>query len=128
MKVTGIAGALAILTFTASAALAAPCNTGSTKGKSPDQTMNEKSSDVDKSSKNLAGGQQPASPGTVGAMNNVGANQMAASNQGSPNTGDKTDPGAKNLAGGQQPASPGTVGAMNNTGANQQVGKKGDDC
>ena len=128
MKVTGIAGALAILTFTASAALAAPCNTGSTKGKSPDQTMNEKSSDVDKSSKNLAGGQQPASPGTVGAMNNVGSNQMAASNQGSPNTGDKTDPGAKNLAGGQQPASPGTVGAMNNTGANQQVGKKGDDC
>ncbi len=128
MKVTGIAGALAILTFTAGAALAAPCNTGSTKGKSPDQTMNEKSSDVDKSSKNLAGGQQPASPGTVGAMNNVGSNQMAASNQGSPNTGDKTDPGAKNLAGGQQPASPGTVGAMNNTGANQQVGKKGDDC
>lgn len=128
MKVTGIAGALAILTFTAGTAFAAPCNTGSTKGKSPDQTMNEKSSDVDKSSKNLAGGQQPASPGTVGAMNNVGSNQMAASNQGSPNTGDKADPGAKNLAGGQQPASPGTVGAMNNTGANQQVGQKGDDC
>ncbi len=128
MKVSGIAGALAILTFTAGTAMAAPCNTGSTKGKSPDQTMNEKSSDVDKSSKNLAGGQQPASPGTVGAMNNVGSNQMAASNQGSPNTGDKTDPGAKNLAGGQQPASPGTVGAMNNSGANQQVGKKGDDC
>ncbi len=75
MKVTGIVGALAILTFTAGTVLAAPCNTGSTKGKSPDQTTNEKSSDVDKSSKNLAGGQQPASPGTVGAMNNAGADQ-----------------------------------------------------
>ena len=128
MKVTGIAGALAILTFTAGTALAAPCNTGSTKGKSPDQTMNEKSSDVDKSSKNLAGGQQPASPGTVGAMNNVGANQMTASNQGSPNANDKADPASKNLAGGQQPASPGTVGAMNNAGADQALGKKGDDC
>ncbi|GJD88001.1 exopolysaccharide production protein YjbE [Methylobacterium hispanicum] len=128
MKVTGIAGALAILTFTAGSVLAAPCNTGSTKGKSPDQTMNEKSSDVDKSSKNLAGGQQPASPGTVGAMNNVGAGQTAAAGQGTSSTGDKTDPGAKNLAGGQQPASPGTVGAMNNSVPNQELGKKGDDC
>ena len=41
---------------------------------SPGQVM-PKSSDVDKSSQNLAGGQQPASPGTVGAMNNAGANQ-----------------------------------------------------
>ncbi|MFO2452578.1 hypothetical protein RBR92_22760, partial [Salmonella enterica] len=29
----------------------------------------------DSASKNLAGGQQPAAPGTVGAMNNAGANQ-----------------------------------------------------
>ena len=29
----------------------------------------------DPASKNLAGGQQPAAPGTVGAMNNAGANQ-----------------------------------------------------
>ena len=37
--------------------------------------MNDKSSTADQGSKNLAGGQQPASPGTVGAMNNAGANQ-----------------------------------------------------
>jgi hypothetical protein len=57
-------------------ALAAPCSTGATKAKDPTPGhVNPKSSDVDKSSKNLAGGQQPASPGTVGAMNNAGANQ-----------------------------------------------------
>jgi len=37
--------------------------------------VNPKSSNVDKSSKNLAGGPQPATPGTVRAMNNAGANQ-----------------------------------------------------
>ncbi|TXN04932.1 exopolysaccharide production protein YjbE [Methylobacterium sp. WL64] len=116
-------------------ALAAPCNTGTTKGKdpTPGQVM-PKSSDVDKSSQNLAGGQQPASPGTVGAMNAAGANQMVGQKPGSEA---KNDQGAgvgtssKNLAGGQQPASPGTVGAMNNAGANQQLGDqagKGDDC
>ncbi|MBY0297633.1 MAG: exopolysaccharide production protein YjbE [Methylobacterium sp.] len=126
MKASTLIGTVAILTMTAGAALAGPCDTGSTKGKSPDQqAMNQQSSDVDRGSKNLAGGQQPASPGTVGAMNNVGANQ-GVGNTG-PTTGDRTDPAAKNLAGGQQPASPGTVGAMNNAGANQQVGKR-DDC
>jgi hypothetical protein len=30
-----------------------------------------KSNDTDPAAKNLAGGQQPASPGTVGAMNNA---------------------------------------------------------
>ncbi|WP_407521960.1 exopolysaccharide production protein YjbE [Methylobacterium oryzisoli] len=128
MKSTTWIGAAAILAMTAGAALAGPCDTGSTKGKSPDQqATNQQSSDVDRGSKNLAGGQQPASPGTVGAMNNVGANQGMGNTTGSTSTGDRTDPAAKNLAGGQQPASPGTVGAMNNAGANQQVGKR-DDC
>ncbi|WP_336488790.1 exopolysaccharide production protein YjbE [Methylobacterium nigriterrae] len=132
MKVSHFVGAAAILALTAGSALAAPCNTGSTKGKSPnDQAMNDKSSDVDRSSKNLAGGQQPASPGTVGAMNNVGANQQVGQKDGSGSDGKQagnTDPASKNLAGGQQPASPGTVGAMNNAGANQQLGQKDDDC
>lgn len=57
-------------------ALAAPCNTGAARSKDPTPDhVNPKSSDVDKSSKNLAGGPQPGSPGTVGAMNNAGANQ-----------------------------------------------------
>ena len=120
MKISMIAGA-AILAMTAGASIAAPCNTGSTK---------DRSASVDPGSKNLAGGQQPASPGTVGAMNNVGANQGLGDKQGAGTTASKgnEDPASKNLAGGQQPASPGTVGAMNNAGTNQALGKKGDDC
>lgn len=116
-------------------ALAATCNTGTTKAKDPTPGhVNPKSSDVDKSSQNLAGGQQPASPGTVGAMNAAGANQMVGQKPGSEA---KNDQGAgvgtssKNLAGGEQPASPGTVGAMNNAGANQKLGDqaaKDDGC
>lgn len=76
MKVSRLAGAVALLAVAAGPAFAAPCSTGTTKSKTPDQqASNPNSSDVDKSSKNLAGGQQPASPGTVGAMNNAGANQ-----------------------------------------------------
>jgi len=132
VKFSTIAGAAAIFAITAGTALAAPCNTGSTKGTSPgQQTMNDKSSAADQGSKNLAGGQQPASPGTVGAMNNVGANQMVGDKPGSEAKNDQgggVGTSSKNLAGGQQPASPGTVGAMNNAGANQELGKKGDDC
>jgi hypothetical protein len=130
MKLTGLVAAAA-LALTASSALAAPCNTGSTKAKSPDQqATNPKSSDTDKSSKNLAGGAQPASPGTVGAMNNAGANQMTGDKPGANAKNDQgggVNTSSKNLAGGEQPASPGTVGAMNNAGANQKLGKD-DDC
>ena len=121
MKTLSIATAAFL--FTASTAFAAPCNTD--KGKSPEQTTNEKSSDVDKSSKNTAGGNQPASPGTVGAMNNLGPNQGVTgqgASDGKSQSG-KEDPAAKNTAGGNQPASPGTVGAMNNAEKTQTAGK-----
>jgi len=120
----------AILALTAGASFAAPCNTGAEKGKVPEQhAANGKSSAVDQGSKNLAGGEQPASPGTVGAMNNVGANQAIGDKPGASTAAKgNEDPASKNLAGGQQPASPGTVGAMNNTGESQALGKKGDDC
>ncbi len=79
MKVSHLAGAVALLALAAGPALAAPCNTGTTKSNSPDQqASNPKSSDVDKSSKNLAGGNQPASPGTVGAMNKAAADRQTA--------------------------------------------------
>lgn len=119
----------AIFALTASYAVAAPCSMGTAKAKDPTpQHVNPKSSDVDREAKNLAGGAQPASPGTVGAMNNAGANQKL---------GDKKDPNAKidqgngvgtsskNLVGDQQPAYPKTVGAMNNTGSNQMLGRAG---
>lgn len=71
-----LAAATAIA-FMAGSALAAPCNTGST-AKAPDSSSAPNSSTAngaDAGSKNLAGGQQPASPGTVGAMNATGADQ-----------------------------------------------------
>ncbi|GJD96925.1 exopolysaccharide production protein YjbE [Methylobacterium iners] len=127
MKLSMIASAAAILALTAGTSLAAPCNTGSTAGQ---QTSNDRNSRVDPGAKNLAGGQQPASPGTVGAMNNVGANQGLGEKQVANTVTDKgrEDPASKNLAGGQQPASPGTVGALNNAGENQALGKKDDNC
>lgn len=74
MKVTRALGAAAVLVMMSGAAYAAPCSTGTTASTSPDkQGANPKSSDVDRSSANLAGGNQPASPGTVGAMNNAAA-------------------------------------------------------
>lgn len=130
MKASQLAAAAVILAFTAGSASAAPCDTGATKSKSPNEATNQKSSDVDKGSKNLAGGQQPASPGTVGAMNNVGANQTSGQQGSGGQTAqsNSTDPAAKNLAGGQQPASPGTVGAMNNAAEARQPTAKNDDC
>ncbi|GJE54340.1 MULTISPECIES: exopolysaccharide production protein YjbE [Methylobacterium] len=116
----------AAVLLSASAAIAAPCT--AEKGKSPDQATNATSSDVDKGSKNIAGGAQPASPGTVGAMNNTGANQAAQTADKGGEKSDKAEAGSKNLAGGEQPASPGTVGAMNDTPATQHAGHKGDDC
>ena len=130
MKFPIVASAAVVFALTAGTSIAAPCNTEAAKGKAPEQqASNEKSSAVDQGSKNLAGGQQPASPGTVGAMNNVGANQGLGDKPGA-NTAAKgnEDPASKNLAGGQQPAAPGTVGALNNAGENQGLGKKGDDC
>ncbi|MGC5779070.1 exopolysaccharide production protein YjbE [Methylobacterium sp. NFXW15] len=126
MKVTRALGTAAIFALMSGAAIAAPCSTGTT---TPDkQAMNPKSSDVDKSSANLAGGNQPASPGTVGAMNNAGATQAPTATGGT-QTADKADPASKNMAGGQQPASPGTVGAMNNAAAAGSTTKMSDkDC
>jgi hypothetical protein len=126
VTLTKTLAAATALAFMAGSALAAPCNTGST-AKAPDQNSPATSSTAngaDKGSKNLAGGQQPASPGTVGAMNNVGAGQGVGDKPGSEQTAM-----AKNNAGGNQPAAPGTVGAMNATGADQKLGDKGgNDC
>ncbi|MCJ2013317.1 exopolysaccharide production protein YjbE [Methylobacterium sp. J-076] len=129
MQANRVLATAAILVMTAGSAFAAPCNTGTAMPKSPDkQASNPKSSDMDKSSANLAGGNQPASPGTVGAMNNAGATQAQTSTGGTTSK-DGTDPAAKNMAGGNQPASPGTVGAMNNAAAAKSTTNMSDkDC
>ncbi|CAO4153100.1 hypothetical protein [Methylorubrum extorquens] len=142
-KTSTLLSATAILAFTATSAIAAPCNT---QGK---QAANEKSSSADHSTKNLADGQQPSSPKTVGAMNNMAADRATSpadvtrqaegkgtmAQQGQSGSGSQgqqaggassdADRSTKNLAGGEQPSAPKTVGAMNNVGANQLQGKQG---
>ncbi|MCJ2081510.1 hypothetical protein [Methylobacterium sp. J-090] len=68
---TTLTGAAAILLLSATTAFAAPCATG-TAGKSASM---EKSSKVDGGATgNVTPGAKAESPGTVGAMNNVGSN------------------------------------------------------
>lgn len=69
-QLSKLAGASAILMLTAATAFAAPCATG-TAGKS----AQDKSSAVEPgSTAKVTPGAKAESPGTVGAMNNVGAN------------------------------------------------------
>lgn len=112
--------AAAIISLSSGPVLAGPCGTTKAMPRDPTpQHVNAKSSNVDREAKNLAGGQQPGSPGTVGAMNNVGADQDLG-RKGSPQNG--VGASSKNLAGSTQPADPGTIGALDNAGANQMLG------
>ncbi|MBA9068268.1 hypothetical protein FHR71_002009 [Methylobacterium sp. RAS18] len=144
IKISTFLGATAIVALTTTSTIAAPCNT---QGK---QTAGDKSSSADHSTKNLADGQQPSAPKTVGAMNNMAANRATSpadvtlqaegkgtmAQQGQSGSGSQgqhagggassdADRSTKNLAGGQQPSAPKTVGAMNNVGASQLPGKQG---
>lgn len=73
-KLPILLSASAILALTAPT-FAAPCHTGTAQDR---QASSDKSSNADRSARNLAGGQQPSSAKTVGAMNNVGANELPA--------------------------------------------------
>ncbi|KQP52729.1 hypothetical protein ASG40_07875 [Methylobacterium sp. Leaf399] len=70
-KLTSLIGAGVIVAMSATASFAAPCATG-TAGQKAAQ---DKSSNVEPSSTaKVTPGAKAESPGTVGAMNNVGAN------------------------------------------------------
>src|SRR3954451_17880660 len=67
-KLTTLVGAFLLMS---SAAMAAPCTTGTTVG---NQANKDKSSNVDPgSTSKVSPGAKAESPGTVGAMNNAGA-------------------------------------------------------
>lgn len=73
-QISKLVGAGAIVMLSSAMALAAPCATGSTAGADGKMT-NDKSSRVEPGSTgNVSPGAKAESPGTVGAMNNVGAN------------------------------------------------------
>lgn len=74
-KFTTLIGAGAILALSATASSAAPCTTGTAAQKS----AQDKSSNVEPgSTAKVTPGAKAESPGTVGAMNNVGANQATS--------------------------------------------------
>ncbi|AWN37152.1 MULTISPECIES: hypothetical protein [Methylobacterium] len=76
------AAAIAILT---SAAVAAPCAIGTTTNSQGRNETADKSSNTDRTTKNLAGGEHAGAPKTVGAMNNLGAAEQ-------PSPGEKKPP------------------------------------
>jgi hypothetical protein len=76
-----------ILAFGSASALAAPCAIGTTFNGQGKQGSQNKSSEVDTSTKNLAGGEKAGAPKTVGAMNNVGAETMPGPNEKKPESG-----------------------------------------
>jgi hypothetical protein len=87
LKVPTLIGASAILAFTAAGAFAAPCAVGTTVNSQGTHGAQDKSSNADKTTKNLAGGEHAGAPKTVGAMNNVSAQTNPGPNEKKPPEG-----------------------------------------
>jgi hypothetical protein len=86
-KISTLLGASAMVAFTTAGALAAPCAVGTTVNSQGTQGAQDKSSNADATTKNLAGGQHAGAPKTVGAMNNVGAETKPGSDEKKPPLG-----------------------------------------
>lgn len=85
--------AMTALFLSASLAAAAPCTTGTTTD-STGRPAGDTSSNVDGgSTANVTPGGKSESPGTVGAMNNVGANAKPSADQAKAPEGKVTKPG-----------------------------------
>lgn len=77
-KLITLIGAGAVVMMTATASMAAPCTT-ETAGQNAANPTQDKSSRVEPgSTANVTPGAKAESPGTVGAMNNVGANRATS--------------------------------------------------
>ncbi|KQT84266.1 hypothetical protein [Methylobacterium sp. Leaf466] len=90
-----LVAATALSTLTAATALAAPCAVGTTTNSQGSQASADKSSMVDGASDaKVTPGAKAESPGTVGAMNNVGANTQPAPGEKKPAEGQVVKPGS----------------------------------
>ncbi len=98
MKIIRVLTAAAtILSISGATAFAAPCAVGTTTNSQGKQASTDKSSKVDGGSdaKVSPGSKTGAeSPGTVGAMNNAGANTQPGSGEKKPAEGQVTKPGS----------------------------------
>ncbi|MCC0808718.1 hypothetical protein FPV16_21345 [Methylobacterium sp. W2] len=93
--IRSLAAATAILTLTAATTIAAPCAVGTTSNSQDKQAAADKSSKVDGGSDaKVTPGAKAESPGTVGAMNNVGANAQPAAGEKKPAEGQVVKPGS----------------------------------
>jgi hypothetical protein len=94
IKINVMAGASAILFLTAISAIAAPCAVGTTTSANGTKT-GDSSSNVDGGSTDkVTPGAKAESPGTVGAMNNVGSNTQIGANEKKPVEGQVVKPGS----------------------------------
>lgn len=90
-----LVAASAILTLTAATSFAAPCVVGTTTNSQGNQASADKSSKVDGGSDaKVTPGAKTESPGTVGAMNNVGANTKPGAGEKKPAEGQVVKPGS----------------------------------
>lgn len=87
-KFSTLTGAGAILLLTAATAFAAPCATGTTTNSQGQNASKDKSSNVDGgSTAKVSPGAKAESPGTVGALDNVGANTKPGDGEKKPEPG-----------------------------------------
>lgn len=84
-RIATLTGAAAMLVFTASTVYAAPCNVGTTTSTKGPTTKDTSSNVEGGSTAKVTPGAKGESPGTVGALNNVGANST-------PDKGEKKAP------------------------------------
>ncbi|MCJ2012209.1 hypothetical protein [Methylobacterium sp. J-076] len=85
--------AMAAMLLSGGIAAAAPCTTGTTTD-STGQKSGDASSNVDRgSTMNVTPGAKAESPGTVGAMNNIGANSRPSGNEAKVPEGKVVKPG-----------------------------------
>lgn len=93
-KLIKVAGAGAILLFTAATTIAAPCAVGTTTGANGAKT-GDTSSNVDGGSgAKVTPGAKAESPGTVGALNNVGGDTQIKGDEKKPAEGQVVKPGS----------------------------------
>jgi len=79
---------------TAGAATAKPCNDGTTTGGTGQTSLNDASSKADgDTTGKVTPGAKAESPGTVGAMNNVGSNAKPSANEAKAPEGKVVKPG-----------------------------------
>ncbi|MER2198523.1 hypothetical protein [Methylobacterium brachiatum] len=95
-RIAMLTGAAAILALTASTSFAAPCKVGTTTSANGPTTKDTSSNVEGGSTAKVTPGAKGESPGTVGAMNNVGAGTMADKGEKKAPEGQPVKPGDDN--------------------------------